>query len=67
MEKNRDKSDYLVTRCEQIKAHCKIEAEGTHIVPLIKLKGGWLRKLGFVESNYCYVYGNEDCIVLKPG
>ena len=65
MDKVRDESDYVRLRYAKIKPLCKKRGENCS-VPMIKLKGVWLRKLDFKEGEYAKIYACKGILLITP-
>jgi len=65
MDEVRDESDYLRLRYTKIKALCKKKGENCS-VPIIRLKGAWLRKLDFKEGEYVQIYACKGILLIMP-
>lgn len=66
MKKERDESHYLKLHYAKIKSFCKKKKGEKHSVPIIKLKGDWLRKLDFKEGEYVTIYAYQGILLIKP-
>lgn len=65
MNKVRDESEYIRLRYDKIKSLCKKKGENCS-VPIIKLKGAWLRKLDFKEGEYVQIYARKGILLIMP-